>query len=624
MPGLHHVQGLAIRNFIDVGAGVVDSDYRGEIKVILFNHSAEDFAVQVGDRIAQLILERIETPQVKKVAALDDTDRGAGGFGSTGTKQLTQSSQAKDKKGTKKKNLLSPSPGSRPWQTQNSVNVVVSAGPGPSSTSWMARRSTDGQEVVSPDCVPGGTTVEVGESTAGVDSSSRTPKRRTLELAARIGRPPMRVLVDSGSTGNYIDARECTARRITIEAEDQSEELKMADGTVVKTEGRVQFVLKCGGYKGQISARVFPNMNKPMILGIPWLSKENPHIDWAQATVVVNKDHQWISLPLAKPLQSNPVHLANEISASQANQMLKRKEVERAFLGIIRLVEEESKGMDAPEESTTTQKPKWDRALPSSIRAVLEEYDDVFPQDLPLGLPPVREGHEFKIDLEDEVPPVHRPLYKMSPLELEEAKKQIESMLEHGFIRPSDSPYGAPVLFVPKKDGSLRFCIDYRWLNKKTVKNRYPLPLPEELFDRLGSAKVFSKIDLRSGYWQMPVKPRDVHKTAFKTRWGLYKFLVMPFGVTNAPAQFMNMMNALLGEYLDKFVLVFLDDVLIYSANPQDHAEHLRKVLGKLREHKLYAKASKCEMLKTSVEFLGQQISRGGMTPTKAKLKAVR
>ena len=154
---------------------------------------------------------------------------------------------------------------------------------------------------------------------AGVDSSSRTPKQRTLELAAGIGRRPMRVLVDSGSTGNYIDARECTERRIKIEAEDQAEELKMVDCTVVKTEGRVQFVLKCGGYRGQISAQVFPNMNKPMILGIPWLSKENPHIGWTQATVVVNKDHQWILLPLAKPLQSNPVHLANEISASQAN-----------------------------------------------------------------------------------------------------------------------------------------------------------------------------------------------------------------------------------------------------------------------------------------------------------------
>ena len=220
-----------------------------------------------------------------------------------------------------------------------------------------------------------------------------------------------------------------------------------------------------------------------------------------QAAVVMKKCQNWISLPLDKSQQQNPVHLATKISATRLDKMLKRKEVERAFLGIIRLVKEDSEGMEAPEESTTIQKPKWDQALPPQIRAVIEEFDDVFPQDLPLGLPPLRQGHEFKIDLEDDVAPVHRPLYKMSPLELDEAKKQVESMLEHGFVKPSDSPYGAPVLFIPKKDGSLWFCIDYRWLNKKTVKNRYPLPLPEELFDRLGSARVFSKIDLQSGYW---------------------------------------------------------------------------------------------------------------------------
>ena len=193
----------------------------------------------------------------------------------------------------------------------------------------------------------------------------------------------------------------------------------------------------------------------------------NPHIDWTQVVVVVNMDHQWISLPLAKPPQSNPVHLADEISANQVDHMLKRNEVERAFLGIIRLVKEESEGVDALEESTTTQKPKWEQALPSLIRAVFEEFDDVFPQNLPLGLPSICEGHEFKIDLEDEVPPIHRPLYKMSPAELEEAKKQIESILERSFIRPSNSPYGAPVLLITKKDGSLRFCIDCHWLNKK-------------------------------------------------------------------------------------------------------------------------------------------------------------
>ena len=215
--------------------------------------------------------------------------------------------------------------------------------------------------------------------------------------------------------------------------------------------------------------------------------------------------------------------------------MFHRKTMHEAFLGFGRRVTEETVVMDVTGESSKNSSPKWRENLPESIRAVLQEYDDVFPQDLPKGLPPVQKGHEFEIKLEDSMPPIHRPLYKMSPLELEEAKNQIQSMLEHGFIRPSDSPYGSPVLFVPKKDGSLRFCIDYRWLNKKTVKNRYPLPLPEELFDRLGNARVFTKIDLRSGYWQMPVKPGDIPKTAFKTRWGLYEFLVMPFGVTNAP-----------------------------------------------------------------------------------------
>ena len=135
--------------------------------------------------------------------------------------------------------------------------------------------------------------------------------------------------------------------------------------------------------------------------------------------------------------------------------------------------------------------------LPIEIKAVLDEYEDVFPKDSPPGLPPILKGHEFKIELKDDAPPVHRPLYKLSPLELVEAKKQIEYMLEHGLIRPSDSPYGAPILFALKKDGGLRFCIDYQWLNKKTVKNRYPPPLPEEMFDRLGNAKVFSKINLQ-------------------------------------------------------------------------------------------------------------------------------
>ena len=205
--------------------------------------------------------------------------------------------------------------------------------------------------------------------------------------------------------------------------------------------------------------------------------------------------------------------------------------------------------------------------LPEEMWKVCEDYADIFPKDLPKGLPLKRLGHEFKIDLEPDTKPVHQPIYKLSPLELEEAKKQIEYMLEHGFIRPSESPWGAPVLFAPKKDGGLRFCIDYRWLNKKTIRNRYPLLLPEEMMDRLGGARVFSKIDLKSGYWQVPIREEDIPKTAFRTRWGLFEFLVMPFDVTNAPSQFMHLVQDVLHGYLDIFVVVFIDDILVYSRN---------------------------------------------------------
>ncbi|KAL4340109.1 hypothetical protein GQ457_08G032600 [Hibiscus cannabinus] len=170
----------------------------------------------------------------------------------------------------------------------------------------------------------------------------------------------------------------------------------------------------------------------------------------------------------------------------------------------------------------------------------------------------------------------------MAPIELKELKKQLEELQSKGFIRPSTSPWGAPVLFVKKKDGSMRLCIDYRQLNRVTIKNKYPLPRIEDLFDQLRDASVFSKIDLRSGYYQMKVKGADVPKTVFRTRYGHFEFLVMPFGLTNAPAAFMDLMNRVFKPYLDKFVVVFIDDILIYSRNKDDHVEHLRIVLQTL------------------------------------------
>ncbi|KAK9100149.1 hypothetical protein Scep_023579 [Stephania cephalantha] len=225
---------------------------------------------------------------------------------------------------------------------------------------------------------------------------------------------------------------------------------------------------------------------------------------------------------------------------------------------------------------------------------VVRDFVDVFPDDLP-GLPPPR-AIEFIIELIPGTQPIASRPYRMSPSEHEEVRRQLDDLLEKGFIHPSMSPWGAPVLFVKKKDGSMRMCIDYRKLNQVTVKNRYPLPRIDDLFDRLTGAKFFSKIDLRSGYHQLRIREDDIKKTAFSTRYGLFEFTVMPFGLTNAPAIFMDLMHRVLRPYLDRYVIVFIDDILIYSMTREEHASHLRAVLTTLREHRLYAKFSKCDL----------------------------
>ncbi|MCF7184013.1 hypothetical protein L3H42_10980, partial [Corynebacterium sp. MC-13] len=253
---------------------------------------------------------------------------------------------------------------------------------------------------------------------------------------------------------------------------------------------------------------------------------------------------------------------------------------------------------------------------------VVNEFPDVFPDELP-GLPPEREV-EFTIDLLPDTQPISIPPYRMAPAELKELKEQLKDLLEKGFIRPSTSPWGAPVLFVKKKDGSLRMCIDYRQLNKVTVKNKYPLPRIDDLFDQLQGSKCFSKIDLRSGYHQVRVREEDIPKTAFRTRYGHYEFRVMSFGLTNAPAVFMDLMNRVFKPFLDVFVIVFIDDILVYSRSEQEHADHLRRVLGILRHQRLYAKFSKCEFWLSSVAFLGHIIGADGVRVDSQKIEAVK
>ncbi|WVZ80318.1 hypothetical protein U9M48_027804 [Paspalum notatum var. saurae] len=250
------------------------------------------------------------------------------------------------------------------------------------------------------------------------------------------------------------------------------------------------------------------------------------------------------------------------------------------------------------------------------------EYPNVFPEELP-GLWPDRDI-EFRIDLVPGTAPVSKRPYRMARDELKELKTQLQEQLDKGFIRPSSSPWGCPALFVEKKDqGGKRLCVDYRPLNAVTVKNKYPLPHIDILFDQLGAAIVFSKIDLRSGYHQIKVREEDIPKTAFSTRYGLYEYLVMSFGLTNAPAFFMYLMNSVFMNELDKFVVVFIDDILVYSKNEQEHEEHLRIVLSRLREHKLYAKFSKCAFWLKEVAFLGHILSAKGVAVDPSKVEDV-
>ena len=218
---------------------------------------------------------------------------------------------------------------------------------------------------------------------------------------------------------------------------------------------------------------------------------------------------------------------------------------------------------------------------------------DVFLKELP-GLPPQRVV-DFGIELHPGTSPISMTQHRMAPVELQELSVQLQELLDKGFIRPSTSPWGAPVLFAKKKDKTLRLSIDYRQLNRVTIKNRYPLPRIDDLFDQLRGARVYSKIDLRTGYHQLSVRDTDIPKTAFRTRYGHFEFMVMPFGLTNAPTPFIDLMHRIFQPYVDQFVVVFVDDILIYSQSEWEHEYHLRIVLQLLRDHQLYAKFIKCE-----------------------------
>ena len=424
----------------------------------------------------------------------------------------------------------------------------------------------------------------------------------------------VRALLDCGASHTFIAAATIRKFETKLPAPRRSSTLRvrMPDGRAIFTNSSLRLPVGMGTWRGYTQAWILDLPEFEFVLGRDFLAAKNPHVDWVTSVLTLRdhkRSHRVEPLRLLEDKELDEARV-NLMSGRSVRSALKKKGAS-GFLFFIRKAE-------SPNPETVSALPNHEDA---KIRELLRAYGDVFKDELPESLPPER-NIEHDIDTGD-ARPVNVNSYPLSDEKLREQMVQVDLLLKKGLIRPSASPWGFPVIFVKKANGKWRMCIDYRALNQLTTKNGYPLPRIQELLDHVGDARVLSKMDLASGFWQVRVSERSIPKTAFNTIWGKYEWLAMPFGLCNAPATFQTIMNEALRPFLGKFVVVYLDDILIFSKTKEEHYDHLRQVLEVLRREKLITQPEKCVFATTELDFCGHIIGNGQIRPMPAKVDII-
>ncbi|KAJ4745297.1 polyprotein [Rhynchospora pubera] len=430
--------------------------------------------------------------------------------------------------------------------------------------------------------------------------SSNKNKVSSMKFKGYIGEIPMCALLDSGSTHSFVNPELVNELQLAVQHTNPMVVMVANDQKMVTDTKCDALQFNIQGHQFEKDMRQLNVQGYDIVLGLDWLVKLGPmKIDWGKGSIEFNQGGKEVKLQVKEEISE--VQMVSEVDVDK--ELKKGSELLIAHLFEINEVGETSSNV-RPE-----------------LKEVLETFQAVFEE--PKGLPPFR-GIDHQIDLLPGTKPVNQRPYRYSYFQKLEIKKIVGELLKEGLIQPSTNPFASPVLLVKKKDGGWRMCIDYRRLNTSTVKNKFPIPIIEDLLDELHGSKIYSKIDLRAGYHQIRLKEGDANKTAFRTHEGHYEFLVMPFALTNAPATFQSLMNKVFKPYLRKFILVFFDDILGYSKSMKEHQEHLKVVLQVLVDNKLYAKLSKCEFGVTQLEYLGHIISPKGVATDRKKVEAMK